>query len=98
MIEARRPDALGPNPDARGTGFAVYSSLAERIELCLFDAAGDASERFDLLRDDDGVWHGYLPGCAAGQRYGYRVHGPFDPARGLRCNPHKLLMDPCHSV
>ena len=50
MIEARRPDALGPNPDARGTGFAVYSSLAERVELCLFDAAGEASDRFDLVR------------------------------------------------
>jgi glycogen operon protein len=94
MIEARRPDALGPTPDEHGTGFAVFSSLAERVELCLFDDAGKATGRFDLARDDDGVWHGYLPDCAAGQRYGYRVHGPYDPARGLRCNPHKLLLDP----
>ena len=94
MIEARRPDALGPSPDDRGTGFAVYSSPAERVELCLFDAEGSAIDSFDLARDDDGVWYGYLTGCAAGQRYGYRVHGPYDPARGLRCNPHKLLFDP----
>lgn len=94
MIEARRPDALGPTPDGGGTGFAVYSSIAERVELCLFDADGAATSRFDLARDDDCVWYGYLPGCAEGQRYGYRVHGPYDPGRGLRCNPHNLLIDP----
>ena len=94
MIEARRPDALGPVPDERGTGFAVFSTPAERVELCLFNADGAATERFDLTRDDDGVWYGYLPGCEAGQRYGYRVHGPYDPERGLRCNPQKLLIDP----
>jgi glycogen operon protein len=94
MIEARRPDALGPTPDEHGTGFAVFSSPAERVELCLFGADGVAAERFDLARDEDAVWYGYLPGCAAGQRYGYRVHGPYDPGRGLRCNPHNLLIDP----
>jgi glycogen operon protein len=94
MIEAIRPDALGPTPDEGGTGFAVFSSIAERVELCLFDADGKAVARHDLARGDDSVWHGFLPGCAPGQRYGYRVHGPFEPDRGLRCNPHKLLIDP----
>ena len=94
MIEARRPGALGPVPDEHGTGFAVFSSPAERVELCLFDAGGAATGRFDLVRDDDGVWFGYLPGCQAGQLYGYRVHGPYDRDRGLRCNPKKLLIDP----
>jgi glycogen operon protein len=94
MIEQLRPEALGPTPDERGTGFAVYSAIAERVELCLFDAAGQATTRHDLSRDNDGVWFGYLPGCAVGQRYGYRVHGAYNPEQGLRCNPQKLLLDP----
>ena len=85
---------LGPTPDERGTGFAVYSSIAERVELCLFDADGDAILRRDLQRGDDSVWHGHVEGCTEGQLYGYRVHGPLDRERGLRCNPQKLLIDP----
>ena len=85
---------LGPTPDERGTHFAVYTSIAERVELCLFDAEGKPTLRQDLERDDDAVWHGFVEGCAPGQRYGYRVHGPYDRDKGLRCNPHKLLIDP----
>ena len=76
-----------------GTNFALFSSVAERVELCLFDDAG-AEDRVTLHEMDGFVWHGYLPGVGPGQRYGYRVHGPYDPAAGHRCNPAKLLLDP----
>ncbi|MDH3778403.1 MAG: glycogen debranching enzyme GlgX, partial [Gammaproteobacteria bacterium] len=79
MIETGRPETLGPSPDKDGTNFAVYSSIAERVELCLFDEAGVQVARHDLPDCSDGVWHGYLPGCSEGQRYGYRVHGPHEP-------------------
>jgi len=88
------PEILGATPDESGTNFAVYSAVAENIELCLFDDAGTQTQIILLPEQSDGVWHGYLPGCAPGQRYGYRVHGPFDPADGLRCNAAKLLLDP----
>ncbi len=88
------PERLGATPDADGTNFAIYSAVAERVELCLFDERGRQAQCFDLADCDAGVWHGYLPGCADGQRYGYRVHGPWDPDQGLRCNPSKLLIDP----
>ena len=88
------PETLGATPDESGTNFAVYSAVAENIELCLFDDAGTQTQIILLPEQSDGVWHGYLPGCAPGQRYGYRVHGPFDPADGLRCNAAKLLLDP----
>jgi len=94
MIEKGFPEALGPSSDEDGTNFALYSSIAERVELCLFDESGAQTARYDLPDCSDGVWHGYLPRCAPGQRYGYRVHGPYDPSRGLRCNPNKLLLDP----
>jgi glycogen operon protein len=94
MTATTIPVALGPTPDERGTGFAVYSSLAERIELCLFGADGREMARRDLERTDDGTWIGFVDGCASGQLYGYRVHGPYDRERGLRCNPQKLLIDP----
>jgi glycogen operon protein len=84
---------LGASYDGTGTNFTLFSEVAERVELCLFDADG-AETRVDLTEVDGFVWHGYLPGIEPGQRYGYRVHGPYDPARGLRCNPHKLLIDP----
>ena len=67
--------------------------MAEAVELCLFDQAGTET-RVRLPDYDDGVWHGFVPGAGPGQAYGYRVHGPWDPARGLRCNPAKLLLDP----
>jgi isoamylase len=84
---------LGATYDGVGTNFALFSSVAERVELCLFDDAG-TEERVNLHEMDGFVWHGYLPGVGPGQRYGYRVHGPYDPAAGHRCNPAKLLLDP----
>ena len=94
MIEPGCPTPLGATADASGTNFAVFSSVAERVELCLFDFSGRQTRAIDLPECSDGVWHGFLPDCHAGQHYGYRVHGPFEPARGLRCNPAKLLIDP----
>ncbi|NIL94650.1 MAG: glycogen debranching protein GlgX [Woeseiaceae bacterium] len=94
MIEPGRPAPLGATPDDDGTNFAVYSSVAQRVELCLFDAAGHETGRFDLHEGSDDTWHGYVPGCSAGQPYGYRVHGILDADHGLRCNPSKLLIDP----
>ncbi|MGE5136446.1 MAG: glycogen debranching protein GlgX [Gemmatimonadota bacterium] len=84
---------LGATFDGAGTNFALFSEVAERVELCLFSEEG--TETRVPLREVDGfVWHGYLPGISPGQRYGYRVHGPYDPAAGHRCNPAKLLLDP----
>ncbi|GAA1020257.1 glycogen operon protein GlgX homolog [Acrocarpospora pleiomorpha] len=87
------PYPLGATWDGVGTGFSVFSEIADRVELCLYD--DDLTEtRVDLPEMDGFVWHGYLPGVMPGQRYGYRVHGPYDPRRGHRCNPAKLLLDP----
>ncbi|MEV7006293.1 glycogen debranching protein GlgX [Streptosporangium sp. NPDC051022] len=87
------PYPLGGTWDGAGTGFSVFSEVAERVELCLFDDDG-REERVDLPEVDGFVWHGYFPGVTPGQRYGYRVHGPYDPSGGHRCNPAKLLLDP----
>ena len=87
------PYPLGATYDGSGTNFALFTECAERVELCLFDASG-AETRIDLPEVDGFVWHAFLPGIEPGQRYGYRVHGPYDPARGLRANPAKLLIDP----
>jgi glycogen operon protein len=76
-----------------GTNFSVYSEVAERVELCLYDDAGEET-RVVLPEIDGFVWHGYLPGTMPGQRYGFRVHGPYEPGHGHRCNPAKLLLDP----
>ncbi|HEY0804986.1 MAG TPA: alpha-amylase family glycosyl hydrolase, partial [Pseudonocardiaceae bacterium] len=84
---------LGATFDGVGTNFALFTEVAERVELCLFDEDGTES-RVGLHELDGFVWHGYLPGVGPGQRYGYRVHGPYDPASGQRCNPAKLLLDP----
>jgi len=87
------PYPLGATWDGWGTNFALFSEVADRVELCLFDEA--ATETRVALTEMDGfVWHGYLPAISPGQRYGYRVHGPFDPRRGSRCSPSKLLLDP----
>ena len=94
MIDRGSPEGLGPTTTGDGTNFALFSSVAERVELCLFDTSGNQTSSHDLPDCTDGVWHGFLPGCETGQRYGYRVHGPYDPARGLRCNSQKLLVDP----
>ncbi|MEV4638853.1 glycogen debranching protein GlgX [Actinoplanes sp. NPDC049548] len=84
---------LGATYDGTGTNFAIFSEVAEAVELCLFDASGN-ERKVQLHEQDAFVWHAYLPGVEPGQRYGYRVYGPYDPSRGLRCNPHKLLLDP----
>jgi isoamylase len=84
---------LGATYDGAGTNFAVFSEVAERVELCLFDDDG-IETRITLPEVDYFVWHGYIPGIEPGQRYGYRVHGPHEPEAGLRCNPNKLLVDP----
>ncbi len=87
------PFPLGATPTAGGTNFAVASEIAEAVEVCLFDADG-AERRVELPERTAHVWHGHLPGVGPGQRYGLRVHGPWAPAQGLRCNPAKLLLDP----
>ncbi|MFC4535977.1 alpha-amylase family glycosyl hydrolase, partial [Sphaerisporangium dianthi] len=87
------PYPLGATYDGAGTNFALYTEVGERVELCLFDD-GNEEERVTLTECEGFVWHGYLPGIGPGQRYGYRVHGPYDPARGQRCNPNKVLLDP----
>src|SRR5215471_6774287 len=84
---------LGATWDGWGTNFALFSEAAERVDLCLFDEAG-AESRVALTEVDGFVWHGYLPAISPGQRYGYRVYGPYDPRRGWRCAPSKLLLDP----
>ncbi|MFW3172011.1 glycogen debranching protein GlgX [Geodermatophilus sp. CPCC 206100] len=84
---------LGATFDGTGTNFAIFSEVAEKVELCLFDDDGTET-RIRLPEMDGYVWHAFLPGIQPGQRYGYRVHGPYDPAQGLRCNPNKLLLDP----
>ena len=84
---------LGATYDGAGTNFAVYSEAARRIELCLLH--DDGSETAVELREADAfVRHAYLPGVMPGQRYGFRVHGPYEPERGQRCNSAKLLLDP----
>ncbi|CAM3264910.1 glycogen debranching protein GlgX [Occultella aeris] len=87
------PYPLGATYDGTGTNFALYSSVAERVELCLIDDDGNET-RCEVTETDAYVWHVYLPTVQPGQRYGYRVHGPYDPDRGHRCNPYKLLLDP----
>ena len=88
-----RPYPLGATYDGAGTNFSLFSEVAEGVELCL--VADDGTEtRVALDEVDAHCWHAYLPGAGPGQRYGYRVHGPWDPRRGLRCNPAKLLLDP----
>ena len=87
------PYPLGATYDGEGTNFALFSEVADRVELCLFDDTG-VETRIPLTEVEAFVWHGYLPRIQPGQRYGYRLHGPFDPSRGLRCNPAKLLLDP----
>jgi isoamylase len=91
------PYPLGATWDGWGTNFALFSEVAERVQLCLFSDADDGTlteARIDLTEVDGFVWHAYLPGIAPEQRYGYRVYGPYDPPRGLRCDDSKLLLDP----
>ena len=84
---------LGASYDGTGVNFALYSQVAQKVELCLFDEH-DAETRIEMTEQNSYVWHNYIPGLQPGQRYGYRVYGPYDPVHGLRCNPNKLLLDP----
>jgi glycogen operon protein len=89
------PFPLGATWDGAGVNFALFSANAEKVELCLFDPTGRRELRRVVLPEyTNEIWHGYLPDLRPGQRYGYRVHGPYDPQRGHRFNPHKLLLDP----
>jgi glycogen operon protein len=94
-IESGRAAPLGATPDQTGVNFALFSANAERIELCLFDHAGAREvARMALPARTGDVWHGLVAGLAPGQSYGYRVYGPYEPKKGHRFNPHKLLIDP----
>jgi len=87
------PYPLGASYDGAGTNFALFSEVAEAVELCLFGEDGTET-RVSMAERNSLVWHTYLPRIDPGQRYGYRVHGPYEPQRGLRCDPSKLLLDP----
>ena len=91
-----KPYPRGATYDGTGVNFAVYSQVATRVEVCLFDPADPSREieRFDLPEVTEFVWHGFVPGMEPGTLYGLRVHGPYEPSQGHRCNPHKLLVDP----
>jgi isoamylase len=94
-IDDGAPAPLGATFDGKGVNFALFSAHASAVDLCLFDPQGRRElERVRLPRRTDQVWHAYLDGLGPGQLYGYRVHGPYDPRRGHRFNPHKLLIDP----
>ena len=84
---------LGATYDGAGTNFSLFSEVAEKVELCLIEKDGSET-RIPLDEVDGYVWHAYLPTVTPGQRYGFRVHGPWDPAAGHRCDPSKLLLDP----
>ncbi|MBN1205269.1 MAG: glycogen debranching protein GlgX [Myxococcaceae bacterium] len=91
-----KPYPRGATYDGTGVNFALYSQVATRVEVCLFDPAPPSRElaRFELPEVTEFVWHGYVPGMEPGTLYGFRVHGPYEPLRGHRCNPHKLVVDP----
>ncbi len=91
-----RPYPLGATWNGKGVNFALYSENATKVELCLYDSPEDAkeSQRIVLAEHTDMVWHAYLPDIRPGQLYGYRVHGPYEPAKGHRFNANKLLLDP----
>ncbi|HUO37857.1 MAG TPA: glycogen debranching protein GlgX, partial [Mycobacterium sp.] len=87
------PYPLGATYDGAGTNFSVFSEVADKVELCLIGQDG-SEERIRLDEVDGFVWHAYLPSVTPGQRYGFRVYGPWNPAAGQRCDPSKLLLDP----
>ena len=88
------PGPMGASWDGRGVNFALFSAHATRVEVCVYDPAGRETARFDLPEYTNQIWHGYAAGLAPGTLYGYRVHGPYEPDRGHRFNPNKLLLDP----
>ena len=88
-----RPYPLGATFDGTGVNFAVFSEVASKVELCLI--ADDGQETcVELIEVDGNVWHAFIPRIQPGQRYGYRVYGPYEPDKGHRCNPSKFLLDP----
>src|SRR5919197_2157452 len=91
-----RPYPLGATWDGAGVNFALFSEHATKVELCLFESAdaAQATHRIPLPEHTDQVWHAYLPDIMPGQLYGYRVHGPYEPAKGHRFNPNKIVLDP----
>jgi isoamylase len=94
-IDDGSPAPLGATFDGKGVNFALFSANATKVELCLFDPQGRReTDRIELPRRTDQIWHAYVAGLFPGQLYGYRVHGPYDPRHGHRFNPHKLLIDP----
>lgn len=94
-VEPGKADKLGATFDGSGINFAIFSANATKIELCLFDESGKKElQRIELPQRTDDIWHGYIPGLKPGQVYGYRVHGPYDPANGHLFNPNKLMFDP----
>ncbi len=94
-VSASRAYPLGATFDGEGVNFAVFSAHASRVELCLFSGDGGTEmARLRLLERDGDIWHGCVAGLKPGQLYGYRVHGPYEPEKGHRFNPHKLLLDP----
>ncbi|MBK6006996.1 glycogen debranching protein GlgX [Ramlibacter ginsenosidimutans] len=93
LVHPGEPYPLGATWDGEGVNFALFSENATRVEVCLFDEHGQET-RVALREQTAFIWHGYLPGLAPGQRYGFRVHGPYDPDRGLRFNPNVVLLDP----
>ncbi|MGB1503792.1 MAG: glycogen debranching enzyme, partial [Ilumatobacteraceae bacterium] len=96
-VWAGDPHPLGATFDGKGTNFALFSSSAEHVELCLFGGPRNRSldeQRIDLHEVDGHVWHAYLPDVTPGQHYGYRVHGEWNPDAGLWHNDNKVLLDP----
>ena len=93
IIKPGRPYPLGATYDGYGVNFSLFSEVAERVQLCLFDESGHETQ-VDLPERTAFCWHGYIHGLSPGQRYGYRVHGPWEPAQGHLCCPAKLLLDP----
>ena len=93
--QAGRPYPLGATCDGQGVNFALFAAHATRVELCLVDASGEREiARIHLEENTNQVWHGYIPTVKAGQLYGYRVFGPYNPEQGHRFNNNKLLLDP----
>ena len=93
QLRSGKPYPLGATYDGSGVNFSLFSSVARSVDLCIFDESGDET-RYALPEMTGRCWHGYFPGLRTGQKYGFRVHGPWSPADGLRCNPSKLLLDP----
>ena len=94
QLSAGRPNPLGATFDGEGVNFAVFSQHATKVTLCLCDESGAETFLLDLVEREGHIWHGYIAGLRPGQKYGYRVHGPYAPAEGHRFNPHKFLVDP----